>query len=156
MLTSASTIVLMAFAALASAAPTSSKLIERAGGPIAKPVPLTCNVNYPIRLFSGLGYIPNPSTKDAQLYAAYYPSPSSDKAAMAIQCQEQCYGYGDSTQCKAAFWAENVEVPAGYFGSPGGTYNTACIMYTRELGAADFELAPGGKGTTPFAVNIQC
>lgn len=157
MLTSASTILLSAFAVLTAAAPTASNLDPRAGGPIAKPIPSTCTVTYPIpTLTAEQNFIPKPSTNNALFYYAYYPSPSSNKTALAIQCLEQCYGYGDSTQCKAAFWAENVEVPAGYYGGPGGNFETGCLMFNRTLSKDDLVEAPAGEGTTPFLADIQC
>jgi hypothetical protein len=152
-----STIFLTAFAALSTALPASIDLTERAGGPASKPIPASCKITYPqTTIDSSNGFFTAESTKPALLYSAYYPSPSTNTTAMAQQCLQQCYGYGDSTQCKAAYWAENVEVPKGYYGSPGGTYNTACLFYTRALTYADFVVAPQGKGTTPFAANIQC
>jgi hypothetical protein len=75
---------------------------------------------------------------------------------MSQQCLEQCYGYGTSTECHSAYWAENIPVPAGYYGSPGGQLETACIFYTRALTAADLEAAPEGQGTSSFARNIAC
>lgn len=153
----ASTLYLSAFAALATAVPTRTNLEARAGGPVAKPIPSTCTIAYPIPTFNAdPGYLPAPSTSSALFYGAYYPSPSSNKTALAEQCLQQCYGYGDSTECKAAYWAENVEVPKGYYGSPGGTYDTACLFYNRTLTTADFIVAPEGNGTTPYAADLSC
>jgi hypothetical protein len=152
-----STTLFAAFATVAMAMPTSNNVQARAGGPIAKPIPSSCTVTYPIpTLDPSQGYIPAPSTNDALFYGAYYPSPSTDKTALAEQCLQQCYGYGDSTECKTAYWAENVEVPKGYYGSPGGTYNTACLFYNRTLTKADLVKAPEGKGTTPFVADLAC
>ncbi|KAF2877402.1 hypothetical protein BDV95DRAFT_589993 [Massariosphaeria phaeospora] len=145
------------FAAFAAAAPMSDHVHKRAGGPIAKPIPSTCTVTNPLPTSSGAEtYQPAPATSDALLYSAYYPSPSSNKTALAEQCLQQCYGYGDSTQCKTVYWAENVVTPAGYRGSPGGALQTGCVFFNRTLVNADFVPAPAGQATDAFAGNIQC
>ncbi|PSN68771.1 hypothetical protein BS50DRAFT_324017 [Corynespora cassiicola Philippines] len=152
-----STFILTAVITAVAALPTATDLTPRAGGPTAKPIPPTCSVTNPLPLASAdKSYIPGDSVKDVQLYSAYYPSPSPNKTALAQQCLEQCYGYGDSTQCKSAFWAENVPTPPGYYGTPGGQLLTACLMYTRPLEGGDFAVAPGGQATDAFAGNIAC
>jgi hypothetical protein len=140
-----------------TAAPTSD-LNSRAGGPIGKEIPASCDVTHPIpSLSEANGYLPKGEALEALLYPAYYPSPSTDKAQMSKFCLEQCYGYGSSTECKSAYWAENVEVPEGYReGVPEGTYLTACLFFTRPLSPDDFIDAPEGEGTTAFAANIEC
>lgn len=75
---------------------------------------------------------------------------------MAEQCLQQCYGYGNHVECKTAYWAENVVVPKGYYGSEGGYLATACLMFDRVLGVQDFVAAPEGQGTGAFAASIQC
>ena len=75
---------------------------------------------------------------------------------MAEQCLQQCYGYGNHVECKTAFWAENVVVPAGYYGTPGGQLSTGCIMFSRALESSDFVAAPEGQATDAFAGNIAC
>ena len=75
---------------------------------------------------------------------------------MAEQCLEQCYGYGYHVECKTAYWAENVVMPAGYYGSSGGQLETACLMFNRTLVEDDFVVAPEGQATDAFAGNIQC
>ncbi|KAK7183104.1 hypothetical protein DPSP01_005952 [Paraphaeosphaeria sporulosa] len=151
-----STILFNAFATLTSALPTT--LSERAGGPSTKPIPDTCKLSDPHEQTASApsDFIPAPSVKSVELYAAYYPSPSSNTTQMAQQCLEQCYGYGTSIECKGAFWAENMVVPPGYYGSPGGQLETACVFYTRALTEADFEEAPEGQGTGAYARNIAC
>lgn len=75
---------------------------------------------------------------------------------MAQQCLQQCYGYGDHVECKTAFWAENVLVPPGYYGTQGGYLATACLMFDRLLGQGDFVAAPEGQGTGAFAATVEC
>ncbi|KAF2180489.1 hypothetical protein K469DRAFT_692693 [Zopfia rhizophila CBS 207.26] len=151
----ASIIIITALATLTTALPTTSNKVEaRAGGPVAKPIPSTCTVNGPLP--TGESHVPSPSTSNALLYYAYYPSPSTNKTQMSQQCLEQCYGYGDSTQCKTAYWAENMVVPAGYCGSPGGNLETGCLMFNRTLTSAEFIPSTPGQNTSPFAGNIQC
>lgn len=145
------TTLLTAFAALAAAAPTSN-VVARAGGPAIKPIPSTCSITNPEG--SATNFLPGPGAEAVQLYGAYYPSFSTNKTLMSEQCLQQCYGYGDSTQCKAAFWAENVFVPAG---NPGaGQLETACLMYTRFLTTADFKPAPAGQATDAYTRNLAC
>lgn len=155
-----STTLFTAFATLTSALPTTT-LVDRAGGPAVKPIPDTCTLSDPHTQSTTpssdpSAFLPAASVKSVELYAAYYPSPSSNKTQLAQQCLEQCYGYGTSTECKGAFWAENVPVPAGYYGSAGGQLETACVFYTRALTGGDFEAAPEGQGTSAYARNIAC
>ena len=76
---------------------------------------------------------------------------------MAQQCLQQCYGYGTSTECLGAFWAENIVVPPSHsYGGAGGQLETACIFYTRALTEGDFEKAPEGQGTSAYTRNIAC
>jgi hypothetical protein len=155
---STSSIILAAFAAVVSAQPT-DKLEIRAGGPMAKPIPDSCTVTNPLETLSpDHGYVPNASAKAALLYNAYFASSSSDTAAEAKFCLEQCngYGHGYGTDCKAAYYARNVEVPPTYYNSPPGNFQTACIMFSRELTAANFDQAPAGQGTDAVAGNIHC
>jgi hypothetical protein len=95
-------------------------------------------------------------TADDVLYNAYYPSFSTNKTAMAEQCLQQCYGYGNHVECKTAFWAENIVVPAGYYGTPGGQLSTGCVLFSRTLESGDFVAAPEGQATDAFAGSIAC
>jgi hypothetical protein len=75
---------------------------------------------------------------------------------MAEQCLEQCYGYGSHVECKAAFWAENLVIPAGYYGTPGGELSTGCLLFNSALDSNDFIIAPDGQATDGFVGNIDC
>jgi hypothetical protein len=75
---------------------------------------------------------------------------------MAKQCSEQCYGYGDHTECKAYYWAENIVVPAGYYGSAGGELSTGCLFFNKALTSDDFVAAAEGQATIASAGNIAC
>lgn len=131
----------------------------RAGGPAALPIPPNCTV---IDIAPALGkmhnqsYIPTPSANFDLLYSAYYPSYSKNITAMSLHCLQQCYGYGGGSQCKAAFWAEEMVVPAGYYGSTGGQLETACLFYSRGLEEQDFVDAPESQGSKAFAWNLKC
>jgi hypothetical protein len=96
------------------------------------------------------------SANDALLYSAYYPSFSTNKTAMAEQCLQQCYGYGYHVECRTVFWAENLVVPAGYYGTPGGKLSTGCLLFNRTLLSSDFETAPEGQATDWFAASLAC
>jgi hypothetical protein len=160
MMLSASTSSLLstaAFAALASALPAiNHDVVPRAGGPAIVPIPSTCSVTDPLPSSQAVSYMPAPSTDDALLYSSYYPSFSTNKTVMAEQCAQSCYGYGTHVECKTAFWAENVVVPAGYYGSSGGQLSTGCLFFSRELASSDFVVAPEGQATDAFARNIAC
>jgi len=155
--TTSSLLSIAAFTALASALPAiNHNILPRAGGPAIVPIPSTCAVTNALPASQGYSYIPAPSTDDALLYSAYYPSFSTDTTVMAEQCANQCYGYGDHVECKTAFWAENLVVPAGYYGSTGGQLLTGCLFFTRALTSEDFVAAPEGQATDAVAKNIAC
>lgn len=148
MLTSA--ILVAAYSTLAAAIPTSNKVISRAGGPSIIDIPSNCTITGVLPcLESGQGALPIESTIDALFYSAFYPSPSDNITALAEQCLKQCYGYGDHTECKTMYWAENVVTEYG-------DLNTACLFYNRTLTEEDFVIAPEGEGSTPFAAGIEC
>lgn len=158
MRTSAS-VAIATFCSLVIALPTTNNILTRAGGPAIVPIPSTCTVTNPMPADSsdsGVFYQPTVATNPDILYYAYYPSFSTNKTAMAEQCLQQCYGYGYHTECKTAFWAENLVVPAGYYGTPGGQLETGCIFFTRALTVADFTEAPEGQATSAFAGTIAC
>ncbi|KAF2824193.1 hypothetical protein CC86DRAFT_51701 [Ophiobolus disseminans] len=159
MRTSTATNLLLAaaLATITSARPAiTSNIVARAGGPAIVPLPSTCTVTNPLPTSGATTYQPVPLTSNALLYSAYYPSFSSNKTLMAEQCLQQCYGYGNHVECKTAFWAENIVVPAGYYGTPGGQLSTGCIMFSRTLTDSDFVAAPEGQATDAFAGNIAC
>ncbi|KAL5115179.1 hypothetical protein ACEQ8H_006933 [Pleosporales sp. CAS-2024a] len=149
-----------ALSAVSSALPTSSKVLARAGAPSISPIPATCRVTSPLPASadstSTTTYQPGPSTDNDMLYTAYYPAFSTNKTAMAQQCLEQCYGYGTHVECKTAYWAENLVVPAGYRGGPGDSLSTGCLMFSRALTTEDFVQAPAGQATDAFAGDIAC
>jgi hypothetical protein len=120
------------------------------------PIPSTCTVTDPLSTESNTSYVPSPAAHDDILYSSYYPSYTSNTTAMAQQCLQQCYGYGYHVECKTAYWAENVVVPAGYYGTAGGQLETACLMFSRVLTSDDFVAAPEGQGTSATASNIAC
>lgn len=149
--TTTSLISTAAIVTIASALP--ADILPRAGGPAIVPIPSTCTVTNPLPAAS---YQPAPLTADDVLYNAYYPSFSTNKTAMAEQCLQQCYGYGNHVECKTAFWAENIVVPAGYYGTPGGQLSTGCVLFSRTLESGDFVAAPEGQATDAFAGSIAC
>ncbi|KAH8706135.1 hypothetical protein GQ44DRAFT_777799 [Phaeosphaeriaceae sp. PMI808] len=146
-----------AVAITASALPaTASNINSRAGGPAIVPIPSTCSVTNPLPASSSSSFIPAPFMANALLYSAYYPSFSTNTTAMAEQCLQQCYGYGYHVECNAAFWAENLIVPSGYFGTEGGQPATGCLFFNKTLSISDFINAPEGQATDAFARNIVC
>lgn len=142
------TTLLTTFVALTAASP----LVPRAGGPAIKPIPTSCSITNPQP--SEPAFIPALPSSERPLYSAYYPSPSSNKTQMSEQCLQQCYGYGDSTQCHAAYWAENVEVPQDSLGA--GNKMTACLLFSRPLTTEDFKKAPEGQATDAYTRNLAC
>ena len=79
-----------------------------------------------------------------------------NKTEAAQTCLKQCYGWGDHTQCKGAYYASNIEIPEGYYGSPGGQFATGCLLFKRTLESADFEAAPEGQAVNAVVGNIAC
>lgn len=148
------TFLAAAICSLASALSTSN-LVLRAGGPAITPIPSTCAVTNPMPA-SNASYVPAPATNNDVLYSSYYPAFSSNTTEMAQQCLQQCYGYGNHVECKTAYWAQNVAVPAGYYGTAGGQLETACLMFSRALTSDDFVVAPEGQGTDAVAGNVAC
>ena len=72
----------------------STPLVNRAGGPVAKPIPSDCHVTNPLRASKPHhGYKPKLAlVANNLIYSAHYTSGfshSHDKK----QCDEQCYGY---------------------------------------------------------------
>lgn len=145
---STTTTLFTAIIALTAASP----LTPRAGGPAIKPIPSTCTITNPNP--TGTAFVPALPGGEQPLYSAYYPSFSTNTTLMSEQCLQQCYGYGDSTQCHAAFWAENVEVPEGFRGA--GSFLTACVLFSRPLTASDFQTAPAGQAPNAFARDLAC
>ncbi|KAF2730843.1 hypothetical protein EJ04DRAFT_514972 [Polyplosphaeria fusca] len=152
-----STILLSAVAAIAAAMPASQPIEARAGGPVAKPIPSSCTVSSPLPTSSSATYLPDTSkTSNALVYYAYYDLPADNPEQLYQQCLEQCYGLGVNPPCVAAYWAQQMVVPAGYYGGAGGNLDMACLMYNRTLTAADFVQAPSGQAVTPMAGDIHC
>ncbi|KAF2636887.1 hypothetical protein P280DRAFT_472760 [Massarina eburnea CBS 473.64] len=149
------TTIFTSFVALTTALPALNH--PRAGGPSILPIPSNCTITNPSTAAdTPSAFLPVASTSSARLYSAYYPSFTTNKTQMSAQCLQQCYGYGNHTQCKASFWAENVKVPPGYHDSPGGQLMTSCLLYNRTLTANDFESAPEGEGTDAYTRNLEC
>lgn len=130
-----------------------------AGGPAATPIPSNCTIT---NLAPTMGqmrnesYVPTASASNDILFSVYYPAPSTNTTTMSLQCLEQCHSYGDGSQCKTAFWAEKMPVLEGYYGSPGGQLETACLLFTRVLGDNDFMAASEGQASHAFAWSLRC
>lgn len=153
------TFLLAACCSVITALPTGRDILARAGGPAIIPIPPSCAITYPISAEpedAGTNYKPNARANSSILYYMYYNSFLPNKTAEAERCLEQCYGYGLHTECKAAYWADNLIVPAGYYGTPGGQLSAGCVLFTRPLTAEDFEVAPEGQATHAFAGNLAC
>ena len=143
---------------LASASPLVEK---RAGGPVALPIPANCTTINPMPhancgTANTNGYMVNSDfTTASLLYSAYFEQNLSP-SAQAEQCFEQCNGYGNPGQCKSALLAYQVPTPKGYYGTPGGVLEIACLMYTDYLDPNQFVAAPEGQYLNATAVNIYC
>ncbi|KAG9191854.1 hypothetical protein G6011_10588 [Alternaria panax] len=155
MLHTSTTLLAAALCSLVSALPTTNT-VARAGGPAIVPIPSTCTVTDSLPADSNTSYVPSPAAHDDILYSSYYPSYTSNTTAMAQQCLQQCYGYGYHVECKTAYWAENIVVPAGYYGTAGGQLETACLMFSKVLTSDDFVAAPEGQGKSAIASSIAC
>lgn len=127
------------FAVLSTSSPVPS-LQTRAGGPLAKPIPAECSVTNPLADRRSDCWQPKVSTRPNQIYAYYLPMSTFEyrnRTDIWTQCLEQCYGYGYTGDCKAAFMAENVP-SAPVYTAPGGDPSIACLMYNRPLTRGDF------------------
>ena len=138
-----------------------SPLVERAGGPIPKPIPPTCTVTNPLPGANGgtanvNGLMPNPNFVKANLlYQAYFENGGSPRE-QAKECSEQCYGYGNPGECKSSFVAFKVPVPKGYFGSTGGQLEIGCLLFSEYLHPNDFVKAKEGEYVKATAADISC
>jgi len=130
-----------------------------AGGPAIVPIPSNCTVTNLAPTTGQMrneSYIPTLDASNDILYSAYYPSPTTNATQMSLQCLQQCHGYGDGSQCKTAFWADKMPVPKGYYGSPGGQLENACLFFARTLTDEDFTAAPEGQASNAFAWGLEC
>jgi hypothetical protein len=152
-----SLLLTIALSAMTSALPAStSNILARAGAPAIDTIPSTCTITYPLPSAPPTTYQPGPAAHADLLYNQYYSLPGEDNSKLAQRCLEQCYGYGTHVECKSAFWANNIVIPANYYGSAGGGLSTGCLMFKRALTSEDFVVAPAGQATDAFAGNIAC
>lgn len=148
----------VSFPLLATASPL---VAERAGGPVAKPIPSTCTVINPLpHAACGTanvdGYKPNPTFVNLSLlYSSYFES-FLPVETQAQQCRQQCYGYGASGDCVSSFVAYNVPVPVGYMGSEGGQLETACLLFSDYLTPVQFIQGAEGQYVNGTAASIYC
>ncbi|GAB7331563.1 hypothetical protein MBLNU13_g02950t1 [Cladosporium sp. NU13] len=130
-----------------------SPIIERAGagGPIAKPIPSTCNITNHLphstcdTTTAANGYKPACTfVSNHTLYESYFdlPTPAEE---LWEQCSQQCYGYGEASECKSVILAYDIPMPNGYHGALGGEFMVACLMFDQFLAADSFEVAPEGQ-----------
>jgi hypothetical protein len=98
---------------LASAALAAPTMVERAGGPAAKPIPSSCSITSAGPVGSAAAFsLTSGFQKANQVYQYYLSEPSASDAqdfnetAKVQQCLEQCYGIG--TGCTSILWAHNV------------------------------------------------
>jgi hypothetical protein len=141
-----------------------SPIINRAGagGPIAKPIPSTCDITSPLPHSNcsittpTSGYKPNSTfASDHTLYESYFDLPTPAKELWE-QCSQQCYGYGDVGECKSAILAYDVPTPKGYYGGSGGELKIACLLFDRFLAEDVLEAAPEGQWLDAMAGNLYC
>lgn len=141
-----------------------SPIVNRAGagGPIAKPIPSTCDITNPLPhsncsiTTTTSGYKPASTfASNHTLYESYFdlPTPAEE---LWKQCSQQCYGYGDAGECKSVISAYDVPTPKGYLGGSGGELMIACLMFDEYLVADNFEAAPEGQWLDVKADNLHC
>ena len=140
---------------------TASPLVERAGGPVAKPIPAQCTVINPLPhancgTANVNGYKPSPAfVKASLLYQAYFEA-TGTPTDQAKFCKQQCYGYGTPGECKSSFVGYSVPVPKGYLGGAGDQLETGCLLFSDYLDPNSFVQAPAGQYLTATAANIYC
>ena len=133
-----------------------------AGGPIAKPIPSTCDITNPLShsncsiTTTTSGYKPASTfVSNHTLYESYFdlPTPAEE---LWEQCSQQCYGYGGAGECKSVVLAYGVPTPKGYYGGFGGEPMNACLMFNQFLAADAFEAAVEGQWLDVKAGNLHC
>jgi hypothetical protein len=136
----------------------SEQLNARAGGPAIVPIPPTCTLTSPLPTdpIAPQTWALTDVAKQSLLYQAYYGDGEYNQTKEFQTCSEQCYGYGYGETCKAAFWAEKLIVPKGYYNSEGGYPSVGCLLFTRPLNRDDFQIAPQGESLSPAAGNLDC
>lgn len=139
---------------LTSSTPLPLHLHPRAGGPAIKSIPPTCTITNPLSNLTSptssnattATWAPLDSTRASQVYAYYLPEPYWQNASTVwAQCLQQCYGYGNTGDCRAAVMAYDVPAPSLH-GAPAGQLEIACLMFGRAIGEADFG-RPRSEGT---------
>lgn len=141
-----------------------SPIVNRAGagGPIAKPIPFTCNITNPLphsncsttTTISGYKTASTFASNHA-LYESYFDL-STPAEELWEQCSQQCYGYGDGGECKSVILAYDVPTPKGYYGGSGGKLMIACLLFDDFLAPDVFEAAPEGQWLDVRAGNLHC
>ena len=86
----------------------------------------------------------------------YYENSAISPKEAAKQCKQQCYGYGETGECKSSFFALEVPTPEGYMGTAGGELMNGCLMFTQFLDPEDFVAAEDGQYLNAKAANIDC
>jgi len=133
-----------------------------AGGPIAKPIPSTCDITNPLphsncsTTTRMSGHKPASTfASNHTLYESYFdlPKPAEE---LWEQCSQQCYGYGDVGECKSAILAYDVPTPKGYYDGSGGELKIACLLFDRFLAEDVLEAAPEGQWLDAMAGNLHC
>lgn len=89
------------------------------------------------------------------LYESYFkiPTPAEE---LWERCRQQCYGYGDTGECKSVLLAYDVPTPKGSYEGSGGELMIACLMLDQFLAADNFEAAPEGQWLKVKAGNLHC
>lgn len=134
----------------------------RAGGPGFVPIPANCSVPNPLpptssgpaTNYSTNSLSPSPAVVNAsQIYSYFLPLPDYESMHQRWEgCLEQCNGLDG---CVAAFMADLVPTPEGYYGTPGGVLERACLMFDRALTECDFVTVQEGY-VNATAGNIEC
>jgi len=160
------------FLTFASASP----LDRRAGAPIPEPISSNCTIADPVLCTSiaycdPVSYTPyrptsatlTPALEGPFLYG-YYLQPDSfqvisgNATSLFQVCLETCYGYGNTGDCLSAYQAYSYPAPPMY-GAPGGNPTVACLLFSKLLTTADFEIVPRDQTdewTDSRSGNIVC
>ena len=70
--------------------------------------------------------------------------------------RQQCYGYGNTGDCKASFLGYRIPTPKGYLGTAGGELETGCLLFSAYLDPNTFVKAAAGQYVNATAANIYC
>lgn len=146
---------LLTLAPMALALPTLPSLINRAGGPIAKPIPADCTLTSIQPSSAATSFSLDPTFQTANQVYSYFLEDDSTSAnwnetAKLQQCLEQCFGIG--TGCTSVLWAHDI--PHVSYGVQ--SIGVGCLFMHVEIEEGDLVAVDDGTYTSAQAIDVNC